>query len=90
MSKKIAKRDIKAALNTLADVHSYAEELQRTEGNRGANGFKTFSDTVRRASRSVALLMVANEPLPAWLISNWKHYQAIGWVPKSARCPEIA
>lgn len=85
-TKRLTKRELAWAQRTLKEIHDYAEEVRRSEGNREAGSFLSWPDTRRRASEAIAVLRAWHYPMPDWLVKSWAYYRSIHWhaLPDSA------
>jgi hypothetical protein len=69
---RITKGQIAAATRELETIHELAAESH--DGKHACYQFHAPA-----ASRHIATLTTAGQPLPSWLIKDWRYFHAMGW-----------
>jgi hypothetical protein len=66
-------------------AHRELETIRELGQEAFDNPYRCYQHHAAAASRQIALLRDAGQPLPAWLVRDWRYFRAMGWRGDLAR-----
>jgi hypothetical protein len=73
------------ARNMIATANRELETIRKLGTEAFDNPNRCYQHHADAASRQIAVLRDAGQPLPAWLVSDWRYFRAMGWRGDLAR-----